>query len=43
MFYYGFGQTGTTAPATLFDAYDLLQSTLGKGEQHAAITSRRAR
>ncbi|KAH9929794.1 natural resistance-associated macrophage protein-domain-containing protein [Fomitopsis serialis] len=30
VFYYGFGQTGQTSPATLFDAYDLLQSTLGK-------------
>ncbi|TFY58172.1 hypothetical protein EVJ58_g6581 [Rhodofomes roseus] len=30
VFYYGFGQTGTTSPATLFDAYDLLRSTLGK-------------
>ena len=32
VFYYGFGQTGNTSPATLFDAYDLLQSTLGQGE-----------
>ncbi|EPT03405.1 hypothetical protein FOMPIDRAFT_1028690 [Fomitopsis schrenkii] len=30
VFYYGFGQTGNTSPATLFDAYDLLQTTLGK-------------
>ena len=30
-FYYGFGETGNTSPATLFDAYDLLESTLGKG------------
>lgn len=32
VFYYGFGQTGNTSPATLFDAYDLLQTTLGKRE-----------
>ncbi|EPT03403.1 hypothetical protein FOMPIDRAFT_1115960 [Fomitopsis schrenkii] len=30
VFYYGFGQTGNTSPATLFDAYNLLESTLGK-------------
>ena len=35
VFYYGFGQTGDTSPATLFDAYDLLQSTLGQGESLA--------
>ncbi|KZT73252.1 Nramp-domain-containing protein [Daedalea quercina L-15889] len=30
VFYYGFGQTGDTSPATLFDAYDLLGSQLGR-------------
>ena len=34
-FYYGFGETGNTSPATLFDAYDLLESTLGKGSSPA--------
>ncbi|CCL98911.1 uncharacterized protein FIBRA_00918 [Fibroporia radiculosa] len=29
-FYYGFGQTGNQSPATLFDAYYLLQDLLGK-------------
>ena len=35
-FYYGFGETGNTSPATLFDAYDLLESTLGKGSSRRA-------
>ncbi|KZT08789.1 Nramp-domain-containing protein [Laetiporus sulphureus 93-53] len=30
VFYYGYGQTGDTSPATLFDAYDLLRDNLGK-------------
>jgi len=30
VFYYGFDESGSVSPATLFDAYDLLSSLLGK-------------